>query len=68
MSVSSCARLINEQFGFSVKPRDISRLFYDRQLRDDLAPIEAGRRMIPADYVPQVVAALRRHGKLQGAL
>jgi hypothetical protein len=64
MSVSSCAREISKMFGVSVRPRDISVLFYQRELRDDLCPIEAGRRVIPESYVAQVAAALRRRGKL----
>jgi hypothetical protein len=34
-------------------------------LRDDLCPIVAGRRLIPSSYLPEVEAALRRHGKLK---
>jgi hypothetical protein len=67
MSVSRCADLIQERFGVAVKPRDISRMFYDRELRTDLCPVESGRRTIPEDYVPVIVAALRRRGKLRGA-
>jgi hypothetical protein len=47
-------------------PRDISDLFYKRALRDDLAPIVAGRRMIPPDYVETIRAALRRAGRPVG--
>lgn len=45
-------------------PRDISKLFYDRQLRDDICPVVAGRRLIPADYIPLIKAALIRAGKI----
>ncbi len=62
--VSEVARAIQEATGASVNPRDISTLFYQRILRDDLCPIVGGRRMIPADYVKQVENALRRAGKI----
>lgn len=58
ISVSDAAR----QLG--VNPRAISDLFYHRQLRDDLCPIVAGRRIIPTDYIDMIRAALRRAGKL----
>jgi len=45
------------------KPRDITMAFYNRQLRDDLAPIIGGRRVIPLDYIPIVASVLRRNGK-----
>lgn len=64
MIVSEVARAIQGATGESVNPRDISTLFYQRALRDDLCPIVGGRRMVPADYVPQVENALRRAGKL----
>jgi len=55
-SVSEVARRIG------ARPRDISELFYRRQLRDDLCPIIAGRRVIPTTYVGLIVAALKRAG------
>ena len=55
-SVSEVAR----QLG--VKPRDISDLFYSRELRDDLCPIVGGRRLIPETYIEEIAAALRRRG------
>ena len=57
LSVSGAAR----QLG--ARPKDISELFYRRVLRDDLCPIVAGRRLIPANYLPMIAAALRREGK-----
>ena len=53
-SVSEVAR----QLG--VKPRDISDLFYSRELRDDLCPIVGGRRLIPDTYVDKIAEVLRR--------
>jgi hypothetical protein len=47
-----------------VKPADVSNLFYRRVLPDESAPIVAGRRMISADQVDNVRAALRRAGKI----
>ena len=45
-----------------VAPWRVSHLFYSGKLRDDLCPIVSGRRLIPDDYVPHVVAALKRSG------
>lgn len=42
-------------------PKDISDLFYRRELRDDRCPIIGGRRLIPESYVPEIERALRRH-------
>jgi hypothetical protein len=42
-------------------PRDVSDLFYRRELRDDVCPIVAGRRLIPDSYVQEIESALRRH-------
>jgi hypothetical protein len=58
LSVSQAARQLN------ANPKDITNLFYGRQLRDDLCPVVAGRRLIPPEYVPMIAAALRRAGKL----
>lgn len=54
-SVSEVARRLG------AKPKDISDLFYSRELRDDIAPIVAGRRLIPEDYVEVIRETLRRH-------
>ena len=55
LSVSDVARRLG------ANPRDISDLFYRRELRDDLCPIIAGRRLIPESYIGEIEAALRRH-------
>ena len=65
LSVSDVARELTDQFGQDIRPRDISRLLYDRELRDDLCPIVSGRRVIPRDYLPMIVMVLRRRGWLQ---
>jgi hypothetical protein len=57
LSVSEAAREIG------ARPKDISDLFYRRQLRDDLCPIVAGRRLIPAEYLTIVRMVLKRHGR-----
>ncbi|MBX7073100.1 MAG: hypothetical protein K1X71_08115 [Pirellulales bacterium] len=67
LTVSDVARQLSNKLGRVILPRHISQLYYDRQLRDDICPIVGGRRLIPADYVPQVEAALRRHGYLRRA-
>jgi hypothetical protein len=60
LTVSEAARLIG------ARPRDISDLFYARHLRDDICPIIGGRRMIPAEYVEVIRAALHHHGRAAG--
>jgi hypothetical protein len=55
-TVGAVARLLG------VRPQIISHLFYSGRLRDDLCPVVSGRRLIPDTYVPQIEAALRRHG------
>jgi hypothetical protein len=57
-SVSQVARRLG------VRPRDISDLFYIRKLSDQRAPLVGGRRLIPADYLGEVRAALERAGRL----
>jgi hypothetical protein len=57
INVSEAARRLG------ANPKDISTLFYTRQLRDDLCPVVAGRRMIPIEYVDLIAAALKRAGK-----
>jgi hypothetical protein len=61
LTVSEAAREI------LANPRDITRLFYDRKLRDDICPIVRGRRQIPRSYLDEIRAALRRAGCQVGA-
>ncbi len=56
LSVGEVARMLG------VRPSRITALFYERRLREDRCPIVGGRRIIPEDYVPMIVAALRRKG------
>lgn len=60
LSVSEVARRLG------ARPRDISDLFYRRQLRDDLCPIVAGRRLIPETYLDLVALALQHAGRPVG--
>ena len=55
LSVSEVARRLG------AKPKDISDLFYSRELRDDIAPIVAGRRLIPEDYIEVIRTVLLRN-------
>lgn len=57
LSVSEAARRLG------ANPKCISDLFYRRELRDDLCPIVAGRRLIPETYLNTIRSALERHGK-----
>jgi hypothetical protein len=57
-TVSEVARRVGS------RPRDISDLFYRRDLPDDSCPIVGGRRLIPPEFVPVIVAALRERGCL----
>jgi hypothetical protein len=60
VSVSEAARRLG------ARPKDISDLFYQRTLRDDLCPIVAGRRLIPDDYLDMIRLALKRAGRPVG--
>ena len=55
-SVSDIARRLG------VKPSQITQLFYERRIRDDLAPIVAGRRLIPSDLIDVIALELRNKG------
>ena len=57
LSVSEVARRIG------ARPKDISDQFYRCELRDDLCPIVAGRRLIPESYVEIIDMVLKRHGR-----
>ncbi len=57
LTVSDVARRLG------ANPKDISDMFYRRELRDDLCPVVGGRRLIPEDYIPVIRTALERNGK-----
>ena len=65
VTVSEAARALTEEWGSIVRPRDISNLFYARELRDDLCPIIGGRRLIPLDYLAMIAIQLRRRGLIK---
>ena len=45
-----------------IRPHQVTALFYEGRLRDDLCPIVSGRRIIPESYVPIITFELRRKG------
>lgn len=53
LTVSDAARHLN------ARPREISDLFYQRQLDDKICPVVGGRRLIPVEYLPAIEAVLR---------
>lgn len=71
LTVSDAARELSAKLGETIRPRDISTLFYLRELRDDLCPIVGGRRLIPRSYLPSIESAIQRrvrvHGRSWGA-
>jgi hypothetical protein len=50
-----------------VNPREISDAFYQRLLDDARCPIAGGRRMIPADYIPEIKRVLKTRARLETA-
>jgi len=52
ITVSEAARLLGE------RPRDISDLFYQRRLSDDLAPVVGGHRLIPRGLFERIASEL----------
>ena len=64
--VSEAARTLSYQLGEVVRPRDITELFYRRVLDDGRCPIVGGRRLIPRDFLPAIVVALRGRGLING--
>lgn len=64
LSVSDAARKISAENRCIVAPNVISFLFYRRLLDDERCPIVGRARLIPADYIPVIVAELRRRGLL----
>jgi hypothetical protein len=59
VSVSEVARQIG------VRPKAISDLFYQRELRDDICPVVGGRRLIPHSYVATIRQVLAERGQLE---
>ena len=65
LSVSTAARELTEQLGWEVSPRDITLVFYYRDVSDKKAPVIAGRRVIERELLPEIARALRRRGWLR---
>lgn len=65
LSVGDCAREISTQYKVQLHPKVISDAFYAGQVDSSTCPIVAGRRMVPREFLPNLVAALRRAGKLK---
>jgi hypothetical protein len=61
-NVSAAARIISESVGEEVSPKQLTDLFYRRLLDVNRCPIVGDRRMIPADYLPQIIEVLRSRG------
>jgi hypothetical protein len=66
LTVSDVARELGSELGVEIRPRDITALFYRRQLSDERCPILGGRRLIPHDYLPAIAEALRGRGLIHG--
>ena len=45
-----------------VRPQQITALFYERRIRDDVCPVVGGRRIIPPEAVDVIAMELRRKG------
>lgn len=59
LTVSGAARELSQRLGVVIRPRDITNLFYNRRLDDDLCPIVAGRRLIARETLRVIEHALR---------
>ena len=61
-TASDIARELSDRLGAVVRPRDISDLFYRRELADQACPIVGGRRLIPRSLLPAIERLLRQRG------
>ena len=64
LTVSDAARELSLEHGVVVRPRDISDLFYRRELREDVCPIVGGRRLIPPAYLGAIETCLQQRNLL----
>jgi hypothetical protein len=64
LTVSDVARALGEKYRRVVRPRDISDLFYRRELREDVCPIVGGRRLIPPEYLGAIETCLQQRNLL----
>jgi hypothetical protein len=61
-TVAVAARVISEETGKEIAPRTLTDLFYKRALDVNRCPIVGDRRMIPCDYLPEIIAVLTKRG------
>jgi hypothetical protein len=66
ITVSEVARVLAMEMGVAVRPRDISDLFYRRDVPESLGPLVGGRRLIDSTDLPGIRAALERRHQAQG--
>ena len=59
MFAGQAAVEVGRLLGRTVTPREITALFYERAVADDLGPVVGGRRLISPEAVEVIVAALR---------
>ena len=62
LSITEAADAVTQQTGSPVKPRDISKLLYDRELHSGYCPKIGTRHVIAREYLPQLISILRRKG------
>lgn len=48
-------------------PQEITLLFYRRFLDNARCPVISGRRLIPADYIPEIKRVVREQRQLRAA-
>ena len=65
---SDAARILSEELGTEVRPREISDLFYERKVPELLGPMIGGRRLIDSKDVLTIKEALlaSRNNKAKG--
>jgi hypothetical protein len=65
-SVSDAARELSRRTGWTIRPRLISDLFYQRRLDDGRCPIVGRFRLISEDYLAEIEEVLRAEGLFSG--
>ena len=59
MFAGDAAMEVSRRIGRVVTPREVTGLFYDRVVAEDLGPVVSGRRVIRPEALDAIVAALR---------
>lgn len=59
MFAGDAAMEVSRRIGRVVTPREVTGLFYDRVVAEDLGPVVSGRRIIHPEALDVIVAALR---------